>query len=122
MRNFRKLDIWNDAIELAVDVYRITQAFPREEEFGLKSQLRRASCSISFNIAEGSSRSSDREYARFLEVAEGSAFEVETQLILSFRVNLLSSESTDQLITQLHFLQRRINRLIQKIKGDLNRQ
>lgn len=122
MRNFRKLDIWKDAIELAVEVYRITRAFPREEEFGLKSQLRRASTSISFNIAEGSSRSSDREYARFLEVAEGSAFEVETQLIVSFRVNLLSSESMDQLLTQLHSLQRRINRLIQKIKGDLNHQ
>lgn len=119
MRNFRNLDIWKDAIDTAVDIYNATQDFPREEEFGLKSQLRRASVSISFNIAEGSSRSSDREYVRFLEIAEGSAFEVETQLIVSTRVSVLASRKSEKLMQQIQSLQRRINSLIQKIRKDM---
>jgi four helix bundle protein len=118
MRNFRNLDIWKDAIDIAVETYEATQDFPKEEEFGLKSQLRRASVSISFNIAEGSSRSSDREYVRFLEIAEGSAFEVETQLIVSTRVRV--SIKSEKLMQQIQSLQRRINSLIQKIRKDMN--
>jgi four helix bundle protein len=120
MRNFRNLDIWKDAIDIAVETYEATQDFPKEEEFGLKSQLRRASVSISFNIAEGSSRSSDREYVRFLEIAEGSAFEVETQLIVSTRVRVLASIKSEKLMQQIQSLQRRINSLIQKIRKDMN--
>ena len=116
MRNFRNLDIWKGAIDMAVDVYVATQGFPREEEFGLKSQLRRASVSVSFNIAEGSSRSSEREYIRFLEIAEGSALEVETQLIVSTRVGMLTPGEFEILMQQILSLQRRINSLIQKIR------
>jgi four helix bundle protein len=119
MRNFRNLDIWKDAIDIAVEIYESTQDFPKEEEFGLKSQLRRASVSISFNIAEGSSRSSDREYVRFLEIAEGSAFEVETQLIVSTRVKVLASRKSEKLMQLIQSLQRRINSLIQKIRKDM---
>jgi four helix bundle protein len=79
MRNFRKLDIWKDGIELAKETYLLSKLLPDEEKFGLKSQICRASVSVPSNIAEGCSRNSQIEYKRFLEIAMGSAFEMETQ-------------------------------------------
>lgn len=114
MRNFRKLNIWNDAIDYAVEIYQLAELLPKNEEFGLKSQMK--SASVSINIAEGCSISSDREYGRFLETAEGSAFEVETQLIVSMRLKYIDSTTVEASLTRLHSLQRRINTLIQRLK------
>jgi len=80
MRDFRKLEIWKDSIQLVEEVYSITRKFPDTEKFGLTSQMNRSAISIPYNIAEGCSRSSIIEFSRFLEIALGSSFELETQL------------------------------------------
>src|SRR5881398_3140713 len=90
MFNFEKLEVWHKAIEFADDVYRITRAFPDDERFGLTSQMRRAAVSISSNIAEGTSRHSRDDYARFLEIASGSLFEVVSQSFISRNLSLLN--------------------------------
>ena len=83
MNNFKKLIIWQKARELVKDVYLITRKFPKEELFGLTSQIRRATVSIALNIVEGSGRGTNKDFAHFLDVAFGSALEVEAQIILS---------------------------------------
>lgn len=83
MFNFEKLETWHKAVAFADNVYRITKSFPDSERFGLTSQLRRAAVSIPSNIAEGSSRSSRSDFARFIEIATGSLFEVVSQLAIA---------------------------------------
>ena len=90
MFNFEKLEVWRKAIDFADDVYRITRAFPSDEWFGLTNQMRRAAVSISSNIAEGSSRSSRSDYARFVEIATGSLFEVVSQCVIAQRQGFLA--------------------------------
>ena len=92
MFNFEKLEVWQKAIEFADNVYRITKAFPSDERFGLTNQMRRAAVSISSNIAEGTSRNSRIDNARFVEIATGSLFEVVSQAFLSKRLQLLTAE------------------------------
>lgn len=84
MHRFKDLEIWNQSRSFCSDIYSVTSKFPETEKFGLTNQLRRASVSIPSNIAEGSSRSSDKEFMRFLEIAIGSAYEVDTQLLIAF--------------------------------------
>ena len=93
MRNFRNLEVWKEAIDLASLVYTLTKKFPKQEQYGLVSQINRCSVSIPSNIAEGCSRSSEKEYSRFLEIAIGSSFEMETQLEISNNLNYLDSET-----------------------------
>jgi len=83
MFNFEKLDVWQKAIQFADLVYKLTKVFPDDERFGLTNQMRRAAVSISSNIAEGSSRHSREDYARFIEIATGSVFEVVSQSFIS---------------------------------------
>jgi four helix bundle protein len=90
--NFEKLEVWNIAIRLSVNIYRLTNDFPREEKFGIISQLRRASSSISANIAEGTSRISVKDKARFIQISYGSAIEVLNFLILSQELGFMKSE------------------------------
>lgn len=111
MRDFRKYDIWTDAIDLSIEVYRLTDLLPSDERFGLSSQMRRAVVSISSNIAEGASRNSNLDFSRFVEISLGSSFELETQLIISLRRMYVSKEALDALLPKLHSLQRRINAL-----------
>src|ERR1051325_2972550 len=91
MFNFEKLEVWKKAIEFADFVYSVTRAFPDDERFGLTNQMRRAAVSISSNIAEGSSRSSRADFARFVEIATGSVFEVVSQATVSKRQGFLSA-------------------------------
>jgi four helix bundle protein len=97
MFNFEKLEVWHEAIDFADFVYSVTRTFPDEEKFGLTNQMRRAAVSISSNIAEGSSRSSRPDYARFVELATGSVFEVVSQATISKRQAFLSHEDYDRL-------------------------
>ncbi len=90
MFSFERLDVWQKSIEFADLVYNATRAFPGDERFGLTSQMRRAAVSISSNIAEGSSRFSKADFARFIEIATGSVFEVVSQSFLSRRAGFLS--------------------------------
>ncbi len=115
MRNFREMIIWNEGIDLAAEVYKVTKLLPKEEEYGLKSQLRRAAVSIASNIAEGCSRSSQKEFKHYLEISMGSAFEIETDFVLARRLSLISEKDFLSLIVSLHILQKRINALIIKV-------
>ena len=92
---YQALIAWQKAMDLVELVYHCTEDFPSEERFGLTSQVRRAAVSIPSNIAEGNSRSSDRDFARFLEIALGSLAEVETQLILAKRLRFLAADKLE---------------------------
>lgn len=89
MFNFEKLDVWREALALAAFVYRVTSSFPAEERFGLTSQMRRAAVSVSSNIAEGSSRHSSSDFARFVEMASGSLYELVSQSFIATSQGLL---------------------------------
>jgi four helix bundle protein len=121
MRDFRKLQIWNDGIEKVISTYQLTDQFPKEEIYGLCSQMQRASVSIPSNIAGGCSRNSDIEFKRFLEISMGSAFELETQTIIAQRLGYISEENLNQEVQLLNGLQKQINSLISKIKTDSNK-
>ena len=108
--------IWNEGMNLATEVYKMTKRFPKEEEYGLKSQLRRASVSIPSNIAEGCSRASQKEFKHYLEISLGSAFEVETDILLAQRLCIIHEKDQSAFIEALHIQQRRINALIIKVK------
>ena len=108
MHNFRKLDIWRDGIELADRVYGLTDAFPKNELYGLSSQMQRSAVSVSSNIAEGSGKDSDRDFARFLSISLGSLYELETQLEIAFRRGYISTENYYSLLTYIESLQKRV--------------
>ena len=91
----KRLKVWQKAMQLVVDVYEITQRFPQEEQFGLTSQIRRCAVSIPSNIAEGHGRGSNKELIRFLNIARGSVFELDTQLEIARQVRLLSQDQFD---------------------------
>ena len=97
MFRFEKLSVWQKAIEFADRVYAATASFPGDERFGLTSQLRRAAVSVSSNIAEGSSRSSNVDFARFIEIAYGSVMEVVSQLHIAKRQQFVSDDSFEEL-------------------------
>lgn len=106
MHNLKELKIWNKAIELAVDVYKATSSFPTDERFGLISQSRRAAVSIPSNIAEGAGRNSKKEFSNFLGIANGSSYELQTQLVISNKLNLLGDELLNRLLNQIDELQK----------------
>ncbi|MEQ8581132.1 MAG: four helix bundle protein [Marinoscillum sp.] len=116
MRKFKDLEIWILAKSVALDTYKVTKQMPLEEQFGFTSQMRRAAVSIPSNISEGCSRSSNKEFVRFLEIAIGSAFELETQLILSLDLKYIKEEDALQLIDLLNQLQLKINAFIKSVK------
>lgn len=109
MHKFKELNIWKKSIELSVDVYELTKSYPETEKFGLTSQIQRCSTSIASNIAEGSSRLSNKDFARFLQIDLGSAFELETQLIISKRVHNLEQNKINKLIDRVVEIQKMIN-------------
>jgi four helix bundle protein len=89
MRPHEKLDVWNKSIELVIAVYKATERFPKDERFGLTSQIRRAAVSIPANIAEGAARDSQKEFAHFLSNAQGSATELETEWLIAHKLGYL---------------------------------
>ena len=106
MHNLKELKIWKKAIDLAVEVYRVTALFPPEEKYGLISQTRRAAVSISSNIAEGAGRNSEKEFKYFSGIANGSSFELQTQLFISNKLILLSNEDLEKMLQQIEELQK----------------
>lgn len=101
MHRFKELEIWKKSRIFCSEIYAITATFPSDEKFGLINQLRRASVSIPSNIAEGSSRNSQKDFARFLEIAIGSAYEIETQLIIASDLGFLKTDSLNSLTNNL---------------------
>jgi four helix bundle protein len=116
MHNFRKLTIWLNAIQLTKEVYLLVGSMPNDEKFGLTSQIKRCCVSIPSNIAEGSSRSSNKEFCHFLKIALGSCFELETQLILSKELGLLNNSQVDLLITKVIEIEKGISRFIKNLE------
>lgn len=118
MRNFRKYDIWKNGIDIIKAAYQISELLPEDEKFGLRSQITRAAVSIPSNIAEGSSRNSDLEFKRFLEVAIGSAFELETQLIVIEELGLCTADQLNDIKEKLLTEQKMINKFITTLKAN----
>ena len=116
MSDFRNYLIWKDAIIITNDVYCLTEQFPSKETYALSNQMQRAAVSIASNIAEGASRDSAVEFAHFLEIAIGSAFEVETQLTIAYQRNYISLGEFQKLVSSLQEEEKRINTFIQTIK------
>ena len=116
MRDFRKLEIWKDSVALAKKIYQATNGFPNHEKYGLCSQMNRAVVSIPSNIAEGCSRKTTIEFSRFLDIALGSSFELETQIEISKQVSYLTEEVYENLLQELHVVQRRINAFRETLK------
>jgi four helix bundle protein len=110
MHNFKKLKIWQEAISLVQDNYRLTRTFPDFEKFGLVTQMNRCAVSIPSNISEGSSKSTDRHFNKYLEDSLGSAFEWETQLIVAYNENYLSEEKFKELEQKIIQIQKMISR------------
>ncbi|MEZ7509582.1 four helix bundle protein [Cloacibacterium sp. Arc13] len=121
MRDYKKYDIWKLSHLLTLEVYKITESFPKEEIFGLTSQIRRASSSIGINIVEGCGRGSDEDFKRFLRNASGSAFEVEYILLLSKDLNYISEDKFLELSPKAEELKMKISKLILKIEEDINK-
>ncbi|WP_445159209.1 four helix bundle protein [Mesohalobacter salilacus] len=115
LRDFRKYDIWIDAMQLVQDVYDLVDGFPANEKFVLSSQITRSAISIPSNIAEGASRVSEKDFARFLEIALGSSFELETQLRIASKRNYFDSSEFESLFKKIVSLQRRIYALRKNI-------
>ena len=101
MHNFRQLNVWHRALSVAEEVYGATRSFPVTERFGLTSQMRRSAISIASNIAEGSSRSTNKDFQRFLAIAHGSASELETQVVLANRLGMMAEASANDLSSQI---------------------
>ena len=117
MHNFEKLLFWQKSIVLAKDIYVLCQNISSDEKFGLISQMKRSVVSIPSNIAEGSGRNNNKEFNHFLAIALGSAFELQTQLILSKELNLLSEDSVQKIISDLIEIQKMIYSFKQNLKS-----
>ena len=108
MHNFKKLDIWIKSMDLVTEIYQITNTFPNYERFGLTSQMQRSAVSIPSNIAEGSAKSSNKDFSRFLEMSIGSSFELETQIILATNLRYLESENSITIQNKISEIQKMI--------------
>lgn len=120
MSNFRELKVWGKAHYLTLRIYECSKLFPKEELYGLTSQIRRAASSIPANIAEGCGRNGDTEFARFLQIALGSATEVEYHLILAKDLNYLNAEIHKTLENDLIEIKKMLVVFIQKLRGNNN--
>ncbi|MGI8919448.1 MAG: four helix bundle protein [Pyrinomonadaceae bacterium] len=99
MRPHQRLDLWKRSIDFVVAIYRVTDRFPKEEKFGLTSQLRRAAVSVAANIAEGAAKTSTKDFRRYLSNSQGSTSEIETELLIALRLNYLD-ESDFKLLSK----------------------
>jgi four helix bundle protein len=118
MHNFKELKVWQLSRQLGKEIYTITADFPSGEKFGLVSQLRRCAVSIPANIAEGAGRNTDKDFAQFLNISLGSAYELETLLILSLDVQFISAEQLDLLTTKISEMQKMTFGLIKTLRQE----
>lgn len=110
MRTHKDLDLWKQSMDLVTKIYKTTQFFPKEEMYGLSSQMRRAAVSIPSNIAEGAARKYGKEFVQFLHVALGSASELETQILISERLGYLDGQNSQEICNEIF-------RIVQLING-----
>ena len=119
MRTHKDLDVWKLSIEFVTEIYVLTMRFPKEEQFGLTNQIRRASVSNPSNIAEGAGRRSDKEFLQFLYISMGSIQEIDTQLLISLNLNYLTKSEYEILLTKLDQISKMLSGLIKFVKERL---
>lgn len=112
MRNFRALNVWQDAMKLVKEIYLLTKALPQTEKFGLISQMQRCAVSIPANIAEGSAKYSQKDFVRFLQIGLGSSYELETYLVICTDLQFFSKTESIKVLGKVQLLQRRLGSLI----------
>ncbi|MEK6781045.1 MAG: four helix bundle protein [Bacteroidota bacterium] len=117
MHNLKELKIWHKAIDMATEVYQLTTDFPKEEKYGLTSQIRRSAISVPSNIAEGAGRNSNKEFIHFLGISNGSSYELQTQLIISRNLDLVDAR-VDTLLDQIDQIQKMNYSLQNKLGQD----
>lgn len=115
IKTFRDLVIWQKGIEVVIEIYRVTKKFPKEETYGLVSQMRRAAISIPSNAAEGFRQFHNREYKQFLYISSGSCGELETQVTIARKLNYINEEQENALLDRLDHIGRMISSLLKKI-------
>jgi four helix bundle protein len=117
MRNFKNYEVWELSHQFTLEIYKLTSNFPKEEIYGISSQIRRSSASIPSNISEGCGRNSDKEFIYYLNIALGSASETEYFLILSKDLNLISDEKFSYLEKQINIIKSKIYKLKEKVNS-----
>mgnify|MGYP001159288547 FL=1 len=121
MKNFKKLQIWQKGMQIVELTYKITTDFPESERFGLMLQCRKSAVSIPSNIAEGSSRKSAKDQFRFMEIAYGSSFELETQMLIAQTLKYSATALIEELLNELDQEQKLLSSYMDKLSGDANK-
>jgi len=116
IRPHRKLDAWKRAMEMARNIYSLTENFPKEEIYGITNQLRKSALSVPSNIAEGAARKSRNEFLQFLNIAQGSLSELDTQIELSYMLNYILEDKYQEIIDEITIITKLISGLIRKIQ------
>ena len=106
MHNFKELNVWKESKDFCVLIYKLTNTFPDSEKYGIVSQINRSSVSIPSNIAEGAGRNSNNDFSRFIHIATGSSFELETQLMIAFEIGYIEKENFEEIISKLNSIQK----------------
>ena len=117
LKSYKELKVWQKAYNLCIEIYKITRTFPKEELYGLTSQMRRAAVSVPSNIAEGYGRKTTPEYLRYLYIAYGSSCELETQILLSGDLGLMKAEALNKLQADLGEVERMLKALIKAVEN-----
>ncbi|MCL6448839.1 MAG: four helix bundle protein [Armatimonadetes bacterium] len=120
MESYKELAVWQKAIELVTDIYEVTKSFPQEERYGLIAQIQRAAISVPANIAEGWGRGSTKEYLQYLRVSRGSLAELETHLIISYKLDFISTGALHKLQKDIDTIGRMTNNLIKSLQRKLS--
>ena len=116
MQDFTKLKVWQKAHTFTINLYKISSTFPSEEKFGLTNQIRRASVSIESNLAEGAGRTSNKDFSRFLGIAQGSAFEVKCQILIAKDLGYIENNKSELLMDKINEVSRMLTSLNQKLR------
>lgn len=119
MHNIKEIKVWHKAIDLSAEIYKVLTEFPSDEKFGLSSQIKRSVVSIASNIAEGAGRNSDKEFIHFLGIANGSCFELLTQVIIATRLGLLDVERSQEVSFKIIEIQKMIYGFRQKLLREI---
>jgi four helix bundle protein len=120
MKTHKDLDVWKHSINLVVDIYKATCSFPKEEIYGITSQMRRAAVSITSNISEGAGRKTPREFLRFLQISSGSLSELETQVIIAKQLNFIKEPEYSKVVGQINSIRAQLTGLERAIQRKIN--